>query len=96
MSRGSDITLRLLGTNFTDDVSAKTVDKMADFETLTLCISLNSSKMCNYFFQGLDYTILSVPGKKFDSQLLFIFKLISLPTPYCYGLDVTHIKLSTV
>ena len=39
--------------NFTDDVSAKSVDKMADFETLTLCISLNSSQMCTYFCKDL-------------------------------------------
>ena len=25
------------------------VDKMVDFETFTLCISLNSSQMCAYF-----------------------------------------------
>ena len=28
---------------------SKSVGKMADFETLTLCISLNSSQMCTYF-----------------------------------------------
>ena len=31
----------------------KSVGKMADFETLSLCISLNSSKVCTYFFKDL-------------------------------------------
>ena len=31
----------------------KSVDKMADFETLTLRISLNSSQMCTYFCKDL-------------------------------------------
>ena len=32
-------------TNFTDNLSATSLGKMADFETLTLCISPNSSQM---------------------------------------------------
>ena len=61
--------------------------KMADFETLILCISLNSSQICTYFCKDL-VTILSVPGKKFDPQPSFVFKLILLPRPCRYGLDV--------
>ena len=30
-------------TNLTDDIQLKSVGKMADFETLTLCISINSA-----------------------------------------------------
>ena len=63
--------------------------KMADFETLTLCISQNSSQRCTYFLQGLSNRVLSLLGKKFDFQPLSIFKLILLPMPCCYGLDVT-------
>ena len=40
-------------TDFTYDVSAKTEGKMADFETFTLGISLNSSQMCTYFCKDL-------------------------------------------
>ena len=36
--------------------------------------------------QGLSYKVLSVPGKKFDSQPSTVFKMILLPTPCCYGL----------
>ena len=35
--------------NFTDDVSARCVGKIADFGCLTLCISLKSNQMCIYF-----------------------------------------------
>ena len=38
--------------------------KMADFETFTFCISLNSSQMCNFF---TSYWVLSVCGKTSDS-----------------------------
>ena len=31
----------------------KSVGKVADFETLTLCIFLNSSQMCTYFCKDL-------------------------------------------
>ena len=39
----------------------KGIDKMADFETLILSVSLNSSQMGTYFCK--DLVILSVPGK---------------------------------
>ena len=43
----------------------QTMGKMADSETLTLCISLNSSQMCTYFYKDLvtRRVLLSVPGK---------------------------------
>ena len=52
-------------TNFPDDISAKSAGKMADFETLTLCISLNSSQMCTYFCKDLGhvYTMRIYSGK---------------------------------
>ena len=31
----------------------KSVGKMADVETLTLCVSLNSNQMCTYFYKDL-------------------------------------------
>ena len=40
---------RMIQTNFTDDVSAKSVGKMKNCEILALCISLNSRQMCTYF-----------------------------------------------
>ena len=46
-------------------------------------------EMCTYFLQGLSYRVLSVPGKKFDYQSSPVSKLIVVPTPCCYGLDVT-------
>ena len=58
----------------------KSVDKMADSETLTVCISLDSSQTCTYFCKDLVTghcpRALSVPGKKFDSQLSSVFRLI--------------------
>ena len=33
---------------------AKSVSKMAEFETLILCISLNTSQMCTYFHRDLN------------------------------------------
>ena len=50
----------------------KSASKMADFETLSLCIPVNSRPVCIYFCKGLSYRVLSVPDKKFDSQLPFI------------------------
>ena len=38
--------------------------KMADFETLTLFISKNSSQMCSYFCKDLVTGYLCVPGNK--------------------------------
>ena len=38
-----------LSKNFRDDGSVQNVGKMADFETLNLCMSLSSSQMCTYF-----------------------------------------------
>ena len=57
----------------------KSVGKMADFETLTAFISLNSSQMCTHYCKDLvtGYLI-----KKFDSQPSSVFKLILLLTPY--------------
>ena len=68
--------------SFTDDFSAKRVDKKADFENLTLCISINSSQICTYFFQALSCRVQSVPGKKLDSLPSSVVKLISLHTPF--------------
>ena len=67
----------------------KSVGIMADFETLTFVSRcLNSSQICNYFYQDLvtGYCPYLV---KFDSLPSSAFKLILLPTPCCYGLDVT-------
>ena len=36
---------------------------MVDFETLTLCTSLNLSQMYTYFYKDLVTGALSVPGK---------------------------------
>ena len=48
-----------------------------DFKTLTLCVFLNSSQLFTIFCKDfVNYRLLSVPGEKFDSQLLSIFKLI--------------------
>ena len=64
----------------------KSEGKMANFETLTLCIFLRASQMCTYFLRGLSYRILSVTGKKFDSRPTIIRFQILLPTACCYGL----------
>ena len=40
-------------------------------------------------FINNSYRALSSPGKKSGSQELSVFKLILLPTPCCYGIDVT-------
>ena len=73
--------------NFKDDVSAKVWVKWRfwNFDLLYL------PKFKSYVYvllQELNYRILSVPGKKFDSQPPSVFKLILLPTPYCYGLNI--------
>ena len=49
----SSVVKTLLQTILREDVPAKSVDKMADIETFTLRISINSSQMCNYFFKDL-------------------------------------------
>ena len=41
------------------------------------------------FLQVLDYRVLSVPGKKFNSQPSSVFKLILLSTLCCNELEVT-------
>ena len=51
------------------------VDKMADFETLTLCISLNSSQMSTYFGKDLVTGILSIPYTEFDSPTAIRFQV---------------------
>ena len=68
----------------------KSVGKIADFETLTLRISLNSSQTCTYFCKNL---VAGLPGKKFDSQPSPVFKMILLPTPCCYGLASREIRV---
>ena len=42
-----------LQTNFTNEYQPKSMVEMADFETLTLCISLSSSQMCTSIFIDL-------------------------------------------
>ena len=57
----------------------KSVDKMADFETLTLFISLNSSQMCTHFCEDLvtGYCVYLVKNR--------------FPTPVCFRHDfITH------
>ena len=66
----------------------KSVDKMTEFEILTVCIPKFKSNVY-LFLQGLSYRVLSTPGKKFDSQPSSVLKLALLPTPCCYVLDVT-------
>ena len=61
--------------------------KMAEFETLTLCISLKSSQMCTYFCKNLIKGYCLYLAKKLDSQASSVFKLVSLPTSCCYGFD---------
>ena len=65
----------------------KSVDKMADFEALTLCIFLNSSQMCTYFCKDLvtGYCLYFIKIRLptvISSQIDFISQ-----TSY-YGLDV--------
>ena len=48
----------------------KSVGKMADFETLALCISLISSQICIYFWKDL------VTG--------YYLYLVTIPIPNCY------------
>ena len=72
----------------------KNGDKMADSENLTLCISINSSKMCIYFCKTsvtVSYSVLSAPGKKLDSQPLSVCKLILLLTPVVMGMKLCGI-----
>ena len=64
----------------------KSIGKMADFETLTLLVSPNSRQMYPYFYKDL---VTECCGKKSDSEPSSPFKLALLPTPYCYGFDVT-------
>ena len=72
----------------------KRVGKIADFETLTLCIYLSKFKSNVYLFlQGLSYKVLSEPGKKFDSQSSSVFILTLLLTPCCYGVESREIRL---
>ena len=49
----------------------KSAGKMVDFEASTLCIFLNSSQKCRYFFKHFGYRVLAIPDEKFDSQLSF-------------------------
>ena len=65
------------------------VGKISDFETLTFCVSLNSNQMCTYFCKDLVTGYCLYLLKKSYSQPSFVFKLILLPKPCCYGLDVT-------
>ena len=65
----------------------KRVNKMADFETLTLRISLISIQICTYFCNDSVTTYCLYLVKKFDSQLSSVFKVILLPTPCSHGLD---------
>ena len=39
--------------------------------------------------EELSHRVLSIPGKKLDSQSLSVFKLILLPTSCSYERDVT-------
>ena len=54
-----------------------------------------SSQICIYFCKDLySYRVLSVPGKKSDSEPSSIFILIILPAPcYYYALDVKEIRV---
>ena len=44
----------------------KSVGKMADHETLTFRISLDSDQICTYFLKDIVCRVLSVLGKKFE------------------------------
>ena len=66
----------------------KSAGKMADFEQLTLCISVNSSQICIYFCKDLVKGCCHDLVKKFNFQPLSVFKLILLPTRCRYGLHV--------
>ena len=59
---------------------SKSADKMVNFETLTLCMSLNSSQICTYFCKDLVRGFCLYLVKKFDSRLLSVCR---------YGADIT-------
>ena len=63
----------------------KSLGKMAHFETLTLCSYLNLSHRCTSFWKDL----VTCTWEKVRIPTVILFKLILLPTPCCYGLDVT-------
>ena len=69
----------------------KSAGKMADFKTLTLSISLNSSQMCTYFRKDVvtDYCLCLIKNPNPDPHSFS--KLILLPKPCCYGLE-SHMK----
>ena len=50
------------------DVSTKKGGQNSKFETLTLCKAKFKSNV-DLFLEGLGHVVLSIPGKKFDSQL---------------------------
>ena len=47
------VSAAMLLTNFSMMHQPKSVSKMADYKTLSLCISLNSNKMCTYIWKDL-------------------------------------------
>ena len=61
---------------------------MADSEYFDPLFLLKFKLNVYLFLQGLNYSVLSVSGKKFDSHPSIVFKFILLPTPCCYGLGV--------
>ena len=78
----------MVQTNFTKTFQLKSVSKMADFDTDPLYLPKFKSNLY-LILQAPSYRVMSVPGKKFDSQPSFVFKLILLHTPCCYGLEIT-------
>ena len=79
--------------NFTDVVSAKNVGKIfVDFETLTLKFKPN----VYLFLQGLNYRVLSLPGKKFDQQLLSVSALFSPHTLFVMFLTSREILVLSI
>ena len=42
------------------------------------------------FETDFSYCVLSIPGRKIDSQPSTVSRLVLLPTSYCYGCDVTR------
>ena len=65
----------------------KSEEKMVDFETLTLCISLDTCRSV-LIFARLSYSVLSVPGKKLCSEPSSFLKFY-LVTPHIVAMDLT-------
>ena len=72
----------------------KSVGKMADFETLTLCISLNSSQMGSCFSKDLG-TVYRPYLVKIRLQPSSVFKMIYYPQAVAMGITSREIRVYT-